>query len=281
MKKQIIVIKLSGHILFQKKWLESLLKALKSIIDNKYSVIIVHGGGKQADILQKKLGIPIKKINGRRITNKKTLEIVKMVYGGLININLVAQASKAKISAIGISGADGKLVSATKRLPQKVKDHKTGKIYHINFGYVGDIKMINKKILEDLLDKNYAPIISCLGINNSGDILNINADTLATTIACEINADKLVFITNMKGIAKDKNLNKYYDHLTLKDAKEMIKNKKITDGMIAKIENIETAISFGLKNIQIIGSLTKVNEWIDALKYQKYGTVITGGNYEN
>lgn len=280
MKKDILVIKLGGQFLLKSVWIGSFMKALTSLLEKGYLVVVVHGGGPQADSMQKKLNIPIKKINGRRITDKEALMIVKMIYKGTINTELVAQALKHQISAIGLSGIDAKLAQVSKRPVKEIINQKTGKSEIIDFGYVGDIKTINKDILVYLLAKNYLPIIACLGVDENGQIYNINADSLATAIACQIGASKLIFITDVNGIHKNKDSKQYFQKLKLKQAKEMIKQKKITDGMIPKIENVETAIKSGIKSVQIVGTLNKKNQWFDAFTNQSYGTVIYGGDYE-
>ncbi len=276
MKKNIWVIKLGGQLLLHKKWIETLMKAVKMLLEKGNLVIVVHGGGPQADDMQKKLGIPIKKINGRRMTNKKTLMVVKMVYKGTINTDLVAEAVKNQISAVGISGVDAKLVEVSKRPINQVVNQKTGETEMIDFGYVGDVTAINKDILDCLLSQKYVPIVACLGIDKNCQILNINADSLATAIACQIKASKLIFITDVKGIAEHKDSPKYFPNLTISEAKKMIKEKKITEGMIPKIENIEIALKHGIESVHVVGALQNKNQWFDALTKGIYGTVIWG-----
>ncbi|OIO15504.1 acetylglutamate kinase [Candidatus Gottesmanbacteria bacterium CG11_big_fil_rev_8_21_14_0_20_37_11] len=280
MKKDILVIKLGGQFLLNSSWINSFMNSLSSLLEKEHSVIIVHGGGPQADSMQNKLSIPIKKINGRRTTDKETLMVVKMIYKGIINTELVAEAIKHKIQAIGLSGIDANLAQVSKRPTKKVINQKTGKTESVDFGYVGDITKINKDILVYLLEKNYVPIIACLGVDGSGQIYNINADSLATAIACQIKASKLIFITDVNGIQKTKDSPQYFHRLTLKQAKEMIIQKKITDGMIPKIENVETAIKNGIESVQIVGALDRESKWSDAFTNQSYGTVIYGGEYE-
>ena len=194
MKKNVWVIKVGGQAIRNQVHVDSLMSAMKSLVDKGVFIVVVHGGGPQADEVQKKLGIPVKKINGRRITDKEALEVIKMVYAGTINKNLVSSAIKHQLSAVGISGIDAQLALVSKRPVQKVVEQKTGKAQIINFGYVGDIKTIDVKILKVLLSKNYLPIIACLGVDDYGQIFNINADTLATSIACEMHAEKLILL---------------------------------------------------------------------------------------
>ncbi|MBI2617487.1 acetylglutamate kinase [Candidatus Gottesmanbacteria bacterium] len=280
MKNNIWVIKLGGRLLLHNTWVESLMKVIKLLINKDKLIIIVHGGGPQADDVQKKMGIPIKKINGRRITDVDALFVVKMVYAGSVNKDLVAKALKHQILAVGISGVDAKLAQVTKRPKKLVVNQATGATEKVDFGYVGDVLTINKDMLEYLLRGKYVPVIACLGVDGKGQIFNINADSLATAIACQIGASNLIFITDVNGILKQKGSTKYFQRLTLKQAKKMIVGKKITDGMIPKIENVEVALKSGIENVHIVGALQTYSQWSDALIKQTYGTVIYGENYE-
>ncbi len=280
MKKNVWIIKLGGQLLLRKIWIKPLMEAIKLLLDKGYQVIIVHGGGLQADNIQQKFGIPIKKMNGRRITDEETLSVVKMVFKGVINTDLVAIAVSNHIPAVGLSGVDAKLVQVAKRPVNKIKDLKTGKTEMIDWGFVGDVTNINIDLLKYLLVKKYVPVIASLGIDDKGQIYNINADSLATSVACKIGAGKLIFITDVNGISKHKNSTQIYQRLTLRKAKKMIKDKKITDGMIPKIENAEIALKNGIGSVLIVGRLEKDAQWLDALIKQSYGTVIDGGKYE-
>ena len=266
--KKIIVIKIGGSLIKQAEMLEPLIMALKKLINQGTKFIIVHGGGPQADELNQKLGIPIKKINGRRITDSQTLLTVKMIYKGLLNSDLVALCEKNGIPAVGISGVDGKIAEVTKR----------SLINGVDFGFVGDIKKINNDLINILLGKNYLPVIACLGIDFNGQVFNINADTLATAISIKLNANKLIFATNVEGVLESKN-HKYIKQLSINKAEKMIKNGTATDGMIPKIENIKKAITCGVIKILIVGGLKDKTKWINAIKNDDYGTIIVS-NYK-
>lgn len=266
--KKIVVIKIGGSLIKHAVMLEPLIMALKKLIDQGTKFIIVHGGGPQADELNQKLGIPIKKINGRRITDSQTLLTVKMIYKGLLNTDLVALCEKNGIPSVGISGVDGRIAEVTKR----------SLINCVDFGFVGDIKKINDDLINILLEKNYLPIIACLAIDSSGQVFNINADSLATKIALKLKVDKLIFATDIAGISKNKN-NKYIKQLSIDKAEKMIKKGMITDGMIPKIENIKKAITGGVNQITIVGGLQDKTKWINAIKNNSYGTIIVS-NYK-
>ncbi|MFA5770448.1 MAG: acetylglutamate kinase [Patescibacteria group bacterium] len=261
--KKIIVIKIGGSLIKQAEMLEPLIMALKKLINQGTKFIIVHGGGPQADELNQKLGIPIKKVNGKRITDSQTLLTVKMIYKGLLNTDLVALCEKNGIPSIGISGVDGKIAEVVKR----------PLINGVDFGFVGDIKKINNDLINILLKKNYLPIITCLAIDSNGQVFNINADTLATEIALKLKVNKLIFATNVAGISENKN-NKYIKQLSIDKAEKMIKNGTATDGMIPKIENIKKAFMGGINKILIVGGLKEQSKWINTIKNDDYGTVI-------
>lgn len=261
--KKIIVIKIGGSFIKNAVMLEPLIMALKELINQGMKFIIVHGGGPQADELNQKLDIPIKKVNGRRITDSQTLLTVKMIYKGLLNTDLVALCEKYEISAVGISGVDGKIAEVVKRPLMN----------GINFGFIGNIKKINNDLINILLKKKYLPVIACLGIDVNGQVFNINADTLATEIALKLKVDKLIFITDVKGVSKSKN-NKYIKQLSIDEAEKMIKKGIITNGMIPKIENIKKAIISDINKILIVGGLKDKTKWINAIKNDDYGTII-------
>ncbi len=260
---KIIVIKIGGSFMQYKTQLESLIISMDKLINVGTKFVIVHGGGPQADILNEKLGIPIKKVDGRRITDNNTLETVKMVYNGLLNTDLVAICEKFGIEAVGISGIDAHTALVTKRPI----------VNGIDFGYVGDIEKISIGLIKTLLNNHYIPVISCLGIDGNGQVLNINADTLATQTALSLGAKKIIYITDVKGVYK-KGETELIDKLTVSDAIEFIKNGTITKGMIPKIENIAEAIKVGIKEILIVGGLDDKKEWIDAIENNSYGTTI-------
>ncbi len=272
---EIVVIKCGGQFVKQKPYFTPFLEAISELLKKGVFVVVIHGGGPQADELQKKLGIPSQKVNGKRITDAQTLNVVKMVYKGLVNLDIIADCIKLKIPAVGISGVDGNLATATKRPVVNVLDHKTGQTNKVNFGYVGDIKQINTKLLENFLEGGYLPVVACLGINSQGEILNINADSLASCVALALEAKKLIFITDVKGISNGNRKADYLKSLSLEKAKELINNGIISDGMIPKIENVERALSGGVDKVLIVGGLDTKQKWLGAIKNHSYGTVLT------
>lgn len=271
------VIKCGGSFAMQKHSIIPFLEVVKKLVEKNNFVVIVHGGGPQADDLAHKLQVPVKKINGKRITDFQTLQITKMVYAGLVNTDLVSYCVSQDIQAVGISGVSSKLIEVVKRPKVQVKNTYTGGMELVDFGYVGDIKKVNKKLLQTIFKNGYIPIISCLGVDSSGQVLNINADSLAAHIAVALKAKKLIFISDVKGVAEDKNKVNILRNLSFAKANELISNGIINGGMIPKIENSYIALGKDVENVQILGPLETKKDWQDAILFEKFGTVITQG----
>lgn len=261
---KLYVIKCGGSFVAEKQCIEPFLSMVKGLVEKGKFIVIIHGGGPQADELAHKLKIPVKKVNGKRVTDFQTLQIAKMIYAGLINTDLVSLCIGKGIQAVGISGVNSKLAEVTKR----------PKIQGIDFGYVGDIKKINKKLLQLLLENGYVPVVSCLGVDTSGQVFNINADSLAANIAAVFRANKLIFISDVAGVAQDKKQGKFLRNLPRSKASELISKGVITGGMIPKVESAYLALEKGVECVQILGPLKTKKEWEDAILRKKYGTII-------
>ncbi len=262
---KLYVLKVGGSFVSERQWINPFLSMVKEITDKGNLVVIIHGGGPQADDLSRRLKVPIKKINGRRITDLQTLQIAKMIYAGLINTDIVSLCIGINIQAVGISGVNSKLAEAVKRPKTK----------GIDFGFVGDIKQINNRLLQLLLKGGFIPIISSLGVDISGQVLNINADSLATQIAISLKAKKLIFISDVQGVAEDIQQGEFLPNLSLKKAQELISKGAISGGMIPKVENAFLALKKGVKSVQILGPLKNKKEWKQALLYDKFGSIIS------
>lgn len=257
----IYVIKIGGNIIDDTDKLQKFLEEFGAL---PYKKILIHGGGKIATSIGDRLNIEAKYIDGRRITDEQTLELVTMVYGGLINKNIVAQLQKNKCNAIGLTGADANIMLAKKR---EVKE--------VDYGFAGDINndgVDSKKILQ-FLELGLTPVIAPLTHDDNGIMLNTNADTIAQEIAkaiAKINSVSLIYGFEKAGVLKDKD-----------DAESVIKNISITDfdrlvadgiiieGMIPKISNACNAVKSGVSSVTI-GNALQLNDIISG----KSGTII-------
>lgn len=227
MKPRLSIIKIGGNVIEDQVELDKFLTAFSKMTGPK---ILVHGGGKLATQLAAKLGIESQMKNGRRITDAKSLEIITMVYGGLTNKNIVAKLQSLHTNAIGLSGADGDSIRAHKR---PVKD--------VDFGFVGDVDGINVATIESLLVGKLVPVFCAMTHDGSGQLLNTNADTIASELAIgmsEVYKTTLYYCFEKKGVLMDvENGNSVVKQINSETYKELLDSKIIADGMLPKLEN--------------------------------------------
>ena len=241
MKTKLTIVKVGGVILDDNLLFEEFLKNFSLINENK---IIVHGGGIIASNYMIRLGIIPKMINGRRITDSKTLDIAIMTYAGLVNKKIVSKLQKLNCNSIGLSGADGNLIKSKIRKKNK-----------IDYGFVGDIEKINDEFLFNLLNSNLTPTICSLTHNKKGQLLNTNADTIASKIAIAMSKYynvTLKYCFDKPGVLMDQNSNtSIKKNITKNEFRKLVDNKIISDGMIPKLENCFHALENGVNKIYI------------------------------
>lgn len=263
---KVVVIKYGGNAMINEELKDSVMRdvVLLSLIGVK--VVLVHGGGPEITEMLKKVGKESVFVDGLRVTDKETADIVQMVLAGKINKSLVALIGNKGGKAIGLSGMDGHMIEA------KVKDER--------LGFVGEITKVNVAPILDVIDKGYIPVISTIGCDHEGNVYNINADTAAAKIAGELGAESLISMTDITGILKDKN-----DPATLipvvrtADAPELIANGTIGGGMIPKVECCINAIRWGVNRVFIIDGRILHAILIEMLTNEGIGTMfIEGGS---
>ena len=239
---KLFVIKIGGNVLDHPDALKNFLQDFSSIKEPK---ILIHGGGKIATKIGSELGIESNYVNGRRITDLQTLDLVTMVYGGLVNKQIVATLQNLGCNALGITGADGNMIKAVKR---PVKD--------IDYGYVGDIRAdsVNTSLLFALLKQNTIPVFAPL-THAEGKMLNTNADTIASVLAVAMSKHfdvRLIFCFEKKGVLKDVNdKDSTIRHLHRKLYEDLLDRKALADGILPKLENAFAAINAGVKEVLI------------------------------
>ena len=255
-KGNIFVIKLGGEICKPGKHLKNLMEQLSLAYQLGIQLIIVHGGGPQANELAERLDIQSEFINGRRITSPGMLEAAKMSFAGTVNTDLVAALNTEEVPAIGMSGIDGGLAEAMKRAPQKVANAETRQEHEVDFGEVADLKGINPEVLHSLLEKGFVPVICSLVSDQSGRILNINADTLAAGIAEAVGAKKYCLLSPVDGVMRDLNdPSTLLSELTIAEAEELLTDGIIQGGMHAKIQNCIEVLKRGVPRAHIANGL--------------------------
>jgi len=212
-------------------------------------VVLVHGGGPQLTELSAALGVPTRLVEGRRVTDQKSIDVTAMVLNGLINTRVLGICRDLNIDAVGISGVDAGLVRAHKRPPVKLESG--GEL--IDYGFVGDIDAVDPSVLKKLLDNGLMPVVSPLSADASGTLLNINADTVAAAIGAALAAEKLILCTGAPGILGDRadpgSLVSYTD---LRGLKKLRDEGRIADGMLPKAKAIEDAIRGGVRRVHVV-----------------------------
>ncbi|HMS41378.1 MAG TPA: acetylglutamate kinase [Pyrinomonadaceae bacterium] len=258
-KGKTFVVKFSGKVTEDKENLASLAEELALLHQVGIKICVMHGGGKQLSELAQKLGVTQTVIDGRRVTNDETLELAKMIFAGKINTEILAALRQRGTTAVGLSGIDGNIVHAEKRPPKAIKNKATGEMETVDFGNVGDVLQINAGLLQLLLENDYLPVVSSLGADDDGRIFNINADTIASEIAAQLKAEKLILLSDVNGfyLEADKPETKI-SHLTIAEAEDLITDGKATGGMIPKLQSIISLINRGVKSAHIISG-TKRN----------------------
>lgn len=257
-KGKTFVIKFSGKVTENKENLSSLVEELALLYQVGIRICVVHGGGKQLSELAGRLGVAQTVIDGRRVTDDETLELAKMIFAGKINTEILAALRRRGVEAVGLSGVDGNIIHAEKRPPKEIKNKETGKTETVDFGNVGDILEINVRLLEILLEQNYLPVISSLGADDEGQIFNINADTVAAEIAVNLQAEKLVLLSDVDGIyLEPDNPETKISRLSVAEAKELIDSGAISGGMIPKLQSVTVPLTRGVRSIHIISGTAR------------------------
>jgi acetylglutamate kinase len=210
--------------------------------------VVVHGGGPKISSVMEKMGKTPSFIHGQRVTDKETIDIVEMVLGGLINKEIVSLINGHGGKAVGLSGKDGRLIKAKRKLLKTSSEKGKGKT--IDLGLVGEVTDVDTHIIVSLEKEGFIPVISPIGISQEGETLNINADSVASFIASGLNAEKLILLTDVPGV-KDKN-DRIISTLTKQQIKKLINDRTITGGMLPKVQACLKAIGGGVSKTHII-----------------------------
>jgi acetylglutamate kinase len=270
------VVKFSGKVTDDHARLRSLAEELALLHQVGIRVCVIHGGGKQLTELAEKLGVEQTIIEGRRVTDDDTLEMAKMIFAGKINTDILAALRHRGVHAVGLSGVDGNIVHAERRPPKQVVDRATGESARVDFGHVGDILEIDARLLTVLLDHGYLPVISSLGADAEGKVFNINADTVASEIAIQLQAEKLVLLSDVDGIylrAGDPETK--LSRLTAAEAEGLVSSGTATGGMIPKLQSIIELLNRGVKSAHIIDGNSRNTLLAEVFTDDGTGTMIS------
>lgn len=247
MKPTLKVLKIGGNVIENQEILSHFLADFAKLEGPK---ILVHGGGKAASKLSEKMGIVPNLVNGRRITDAETLEIIVMTYAGKINKKVVSLLQKNGVNSIGLSGADAGIIKAAKRQVRK-----------IDYGYVGDIKKVNADILRQFIDNSLIPVICPISMSEEGQLLNTNADTIASEVAAAMQQyydTELIYIFEKKGVlASIDDENSVIEHINGDSYFELLEKGVIADGMLPKLKNSFDALKKNVSKV-LIGNTSLV-----------------------
>ena len=239
--RKIIVVKYGGSAMSNEELQKNVIKDVTLLKLVGFKPIIVHGGGKEISRWVGKVGKEAEFVNGLRVTDEETMEIAEMVLSK-VNKRLVTMVQELGVKAVGVSGKDGGLLHVDKK-------YADGK----DIGFVGDIKHVDPKILYDLLESDFLPIVAPIGLDDNFDTFNINADDAACAIAKAVGADKLVFLTDIEGLYKDINdKNSFISRITASEADDLISEGFIGGGMLPKLNNCTSAIKNGVNRVHIL-----------------------------
>jgi acetylglutamate kinase len=271
-----VVVKLGGEILLNAPGLDSLASQIATLSHDGVSVVVVHGGGPQADALAQRLGHTVRKVAGRRVTDDNALEVAKMVYGGSTNVEILAALKRHGARGVGLSGVDADLITATRRPVTPVPDPKTGVEELVDFGHVGDVASVDTSVLDILLSSGFVPVVASLAADNEGLLYNVNADTIAQALAVALRADRLVLVTNVPGILLDVADPSSLVHACDTDQlAALVSTGAISGGMLPKVHNCTEALQAGVSAVQILDGTGHNPALLESLMGIGAGTLIT------
>lgn len=263
------VIKAGGGALEREATLKTFLEQVEVFHQVGIRVVLVHGGGTQSSELSKALGAEARFVEGRRVTDEKALEVAAMVLNGAVNTQILAACRRLGLPAVGLSGVDAGLIQARKRPPVRVGEE------IVDYGFVGDVVSIDPRVLTDLMDSGYVPVVSPLSAAADGTVLNINADTVASALAVALKAEKLLFLTGAAGILErpdDPGSLVSYTDLAglrrLRDAGGLVK------GMLPKTSAVEAAIQGGVRRVHILSQDLPDGLLAEVFTNQGVGTLV-------
>jgi acetylglutamate kinase len=262
-----IVVKYGGNAMINDDLKSAVMSDLVLMQLIGINVVLVHGGGPEINELMGKLGKQAQFVDGLRVTDKETVDIVQMVLAGKVNKSLVTLLQMKGGHAVGLSGMDGGIIEA------KIKDQR--------LGYVGEITKIRTKPITDLLEKNYIPVISTVASDRQGNTYNINGDTAAAYIAGALNAERLIMMTDIAGILRDKDdPSTLIAEVTVSEAAKLREDNIISGGMIPKVDCCVEAINHGVKDVTIMDGRVPHSILMELLTDEGAGTMVVGEHHE-
>jgi acetylglutamate kinase len=267
---------LGGDVLADPETLDGIAAQLALLSSLSIRLVVVHGGGPQATALSRRLGVEPRLVAGRRVTDDCALDVAKMMYAGKINVELIAALRDHRVQGVGLSGVDADLITAHRRPPVTVTDD-GGAPRLVDYGHVGDIDRVDPRVLLTLLEARMVPVIASLAGGEGGEIYNVNADTVAESLAVALHAQKLIFLTGAPGVLRDRN-----DPATLvafadpDDLAGLMENGALGGGMRPKVESCIRAANGGVERTHILDGRVPDALLLEVFTGAGCGTMIVG-----
>ena len=247
-KGKTFVIKAGGGVFADTETTRTLVEQIAMLHYFGVRVVMVHGGGPQLTQVSEALGLETHMVQGRRVTDEKSIEVTAMVLNGLLNTRILGMCRDLDIDAVGISGVDAGLVRAHKRPPVKLAGGET-----VDYGFVGDIELVDANVIRKLLDTGLMPVVSPLSADEHGMLLNINADTVAAALGAALGAEKLILCTGAPGILERvEDSGSLISYMDLRGLKRLRDEGRLLDGMLPKAKAIEDAIRGGVQRVHVV-----------------------------
>ncbi len=269
-KGQVFVLKAGGEIFADPAQTSALMEQVGILHQVGIRVVLIHGGGPQSTELATALGVDTTFVDGRRVTDSASLDVATMVLNGQINTRVLAACRDLHIPAVGISGVDAGLIRAHRRPPVDRGDDES-----VDYGFVGDIDSVDIDILVKQLDNGLMPVVSPLSCDETGTLLNINADTVAAAIAAELGAEKLILVTGAPGVLEDvddpRSLISYIDRAALDKLRD---DGKLADGMLPKAAAIDAALENGVSRVHVISYKVPDSLLLEVFTNEGTGTLV-------
>ncbi len=275
-RDNVFVVKLGGDVLRDPEVLDQVAGQVSLLSSLGIQIVVVHGGGPQASALITRLGGEPRMVAGRRVTDDAALEVVKMVYAGTLNTDLVAALRSHQLQAVGLTGVDADLLHAHRRPPVSVVDD-TGTTRKVDYGHVGDIDKVDPRVLRTLLGARFVPVVASLAGDEEGNVYNVNADTVAEHLAIALRAQKLIYLTGVPGVLRDRtDPSSLVTFAEPDDLAELMASGALAGGMRPKVEACIRAATGGVERTHIIDGRAPDSLLFEVFTGAGYGTMIVG-----
>jgi acetylglutamate kinase len=275
-RDQVFVVKLGGDVLNDADVLDQVAAQIALLSSLSIRLVVVHGGGPQATALSRRLGQEPVIVAGRRVTDDAALDVAKMVYAGALSTDLVAALREHRVQAVGLSGVDADLITAHRRPPVSLVDD-AGVTRQVDFGHVGDVDRVDPRVITTLVESRFVPVVASLAGDDEGNVYNVNADTVAESLAVALRAQKLIFLTGAPGVLRDRT-----DPATLvtfadpDDLAGLMASGALAGGMRPKVEACIRAATGGVERTHIIDGRAPDALLLEVFTGSGCGTMIVG-----